>query len=477
MGFAYNFVDESNVFSSTRVQTQALLRPGEAALPDPVSRTIEFLDRLGVWYIISRNSPATSCRDAIDRRIRLGSKGIPLCDELKTLACTFEGRDGHPNLVFLHCRAHKQFDLEKAGEQLGSKGSLAKLEDAALAQRFGIGYGTVNPFTQNGEIHQCFDESVLEGSMPPHTMMTNAGESTWAVEFSPRALVHALRQGWPEKIRIGAISVDAETSPNPGKAVFGIVTGNGPDSGMALWRSINREVLQGMGTSFKGDLSYPPVIVRSIPELGLSMELGPREDDVWAYLSKGIEALCQDGVTHIALACHTSQYFGSAIQSLCGPGTTYVSMAQTVIGHLQKQRIRDFTLIGIPYVADLGEWSAYRELAAVHVERLSEKAREPMLELGYLIKKMRSDRDRAKALNKLHHVLRVGVTTESVLIALTEISVLLEHFPKQQEQLGRFKIIDPLAIYGARLAKIHLETLTRNSGEKMAGLAPVQVPE
>jgi hypothetical protein len=62
-------------------------------------------------------------------------------------------------------------------------------------------------------------------------------------------------------------------------------------------------------------------------------------------------------------------------------------------------------------------------------------------------------------MNKLRHVLRVGVKTRRVLIALTEISVLLERYPGFAQRLKGLEIIDPLEIYGAVLGEIYLRAL------------------
>lgn len=228
---------------------------------------------------------------------------------------------------------------------------------------------------------------------------------------------------------------------------------------MALWRHLNKNIADAMGDAFQGDLSYPKVMMRSIPEMGLSMELAPREDEVWHHLSQAILGLCEDGATHIALACHTTHYFAKHIKAICDGKATFVSMAEVVLNYVRQQKITDLTIMGIPYVSDLAEWSAYRDLKHINTKALGEKAREPMLELGYIIKKMTNEKDHRNALNKLHHVLRCGVEGENVLIALTEISVLLEFFPKNQKKIGDYHVIDALRLYGHQLAQIYLDYL------------------
>jgi len=52
-----------------------------------------------------------------------------------------------------------------------------------------------------------------------------------------------------------------------------------------------------------------------------------------------------------------------------------------------------------------------------------------------------------------------------VLIALTEISVLLQRFPWYQSEIGGKKVIDPLWLYGEALANLYLQALPQYSDE------------
>ena len=49
-------------------------------LPIPVTQVIGWLQELDVWHLLSRNDKARSCRDAANKRHRLGSIGITLED-------------------------------------------------------------------------------------------------------------------------------------------------------------------------------------------------------------------------------------------------------------------------------------------------------------------------------------------------------------------------------------------------------------
>lgn len=458
MGFAYNIVADKLTALSSKDRTGLLLKREERGVPQRVSDALDFLDSHNIWYIVSRNSPATSCRDAASRRLRLGSTGIPLSDELKSHFVAFYDQNGERKYVILHCRGNQRFDLLGISQKLEATRPLARLAADELKRIFNSEYGTVTPFLMDKVTFQIFDEGLLHSISPPHTMMTNAGDYTWAVELKPKNLIDSLAKAYPGKIRVDNI---VETSKTGGLATdvrFGIISGNGPESGMALWKHLNRNVAESLNENFKGDLSFPPVIIYSIPEMGLSMELEPREFEVWHHLSCGVHQLCKNRITHMAVACHTTHYFSERLRKLCLEyGVEFVSMAETTIKYIKSLKISDLTVIGIPYVADLGSWSAYKELSSLNIRAVNRNARESLLELGYWVKKVGSDNT---GLNKLRHILRIGVETEYVLIALTEISVLLEGFPKQRKALGRWKIIDPLELYGEKLAQIFTDSLS-----------------
>lgn len=429
-----------------------------AEIPQRVAQTLDFFKRHKLWHVVSRNSPATSCRDAAARRIRLGKQGIPLYDELKSLAVAVYTAHGGRHYALLHCRAHDRFDLEKARQILGADRPLARLASEELQAAFSTCYGTVNPFSERQHFIQVFDKAVLSTYTPPHSMMTNAGDLTWAVEFRPDEVIKALRS--ESLVQVAGIAINNNHLPK--LPSFGIITGNGPESGMALWRHLNTTVHNRLSAvnRMQGDLSYPRVVIHSLPEMGLSMELEQRGAEVWAVIHNAVEQLCSVGVTHIALACNTTQYFANQIRKLALPkGVEFVSMAEITIDFIQRDKVADLTIIGIPVVASLGQFSAYRPLLSLNVVPVKEVVQPDLLELGYMVKKLGLAAQDNKALNKLQHILRTGVETDRVLIALTEISVLLERYPKLLNSIGGKTVIDPLRLYGEALAKIYIDSL------------------
>lgn len=432
---------------------------GIADTPNRVATTCEFFRTQGLWHVISRNPPVTSCPDASRRRKRLGTEGIPLHDELKSLCLVARTASGERSVALIHSRANAKFDLEAARQLLGSTEPLQHLSPEEMKEEFGAQYGTVNPFSEPERFIHLFDEDLLSSYTAPHTMMTNAGDLTWAVEFEPEPVIEALREVAP---RVEVARIATHHGGDHHLPVFGIITGNGPESGMSLWRHINEVTYATFEREGRlgGDLAYPKVMIHSLPEMGLSMELVERAEQVWPVIKEAVTRLCEAGATHIALACNTTPYFTDRIRALCEPhGTRFISIAEVAEEKIRRERIEDLTLVGIPVVAEMGEYSAYRNLADMNIRRAEPRVLEHLQELGYMVKRMNVTGQDSKTLNKLQHILRAGVETKRVLIALTEISVLLERFPRLKGKVGGIEVIDPLRLYGEALAKIYLNAL------------------
>ncbi|MBF0308715.1 MAG: aspartate/glutamate racemase family protein [Magnetococcales bacterium] len=429
-------------------------------IPQRVQRTLTFLRENRVWHVVSRNSPATSCQDAANRRFRLGKVGIPLYDEMKSLHLEGCFPGGERHFVLLHCRAHARFDLQAAERMLGVERPLQRLTAEELSGRFSARYGTVNPFSEAAGTIQLFDEDLLSRYSPPHSVMTNAGDLTWAVEFRPVEVIAALKN---HALRVEVARITTSSARSHSLPVFGIITGNGPESGMSLWKLTNRYVhaqLTGEGR-MHGDLTYPRVHIHSIPEMGLSMELIEREEEVWAVIRQTVERFIAEGVTHIAIACNTTQYFAHKIRELCEPqGVTFVALAEVMGEYLRSNNLtEDVTILGIPVVAELGPRSAFSPLKELGLQPVREVAKAHLEELGYMVKRLEADLQDTKALNKLIHIVRAGVPTRRVMMALTEISVLLERFPRLRQRIADKEIIDTLDTYAKALARIYLNAL------------------
>lgn len=426
---------------------EELLTDGDGDVSAPVAHTYSVLRALGIWFKLGRNSPATSCRDAAHRRDRLGARGIPLWDELKTIAVS----DGN-GIGLAHCRADQAFDLDAVRDALGFS-DLDKATEDEIGD-LGLGYGLVNPFeTWNLsdpliKVPQVFDVGVTTPLGVPGTMMTNAGDRTWSVEFKAHELVHALSNATIAQIadpeseaRLGAFDHERK---------IGIVTGNSPESGMYLWQLTIDATRRILGKHNRGDVSMPPVEVVSLPTMGLSMELDHRLEQVRGPLTAAVQGLAERGAAQVGIACNTTQFFGPELTVLCGDlGSRYKSMPQAVAQWLRNSGVDRVGLVGITYVADLGQWSDYgREFAGLSVEVPAPRGMERIEKIAYEVK---SEGPSRKSLTNLHNVLRDEMESDYIVLALTELSTLL---PLQGDRKRKDSkvLLDPLRILAESLA-------------------------
>ena len=155
-------------------------------IPHPVLSTIRFLEARGLSARFSRNPMAHGCEDAATKRLRNGRRGIPLADELKSLAGAYITGGTAEHVFLCHIPAHRRFDIRKIRAALGAP-QRPRWLSAGGCQSLGIGFGRVNPFLD--DVVHIFDESLPSRD---GTMMTNAGDRTWAVEFCPADLIRSI---------------------------------------------------------------------------------------------------------------------------------------------------------------------------------------------------------------------------------------------------------------------------------------------
>ena len=426
-----------------------LCKPHEADLPLSVDSIIRFCADKQVGFILSRNDKSLSCVDARNKRSRLGHIGIPLYDELKSNV--FLGTDGI--VIMAHCRGHKMIDVELLEIACGYKKNLEKMPEDEMQKRFGMVYGTVNPFLAQAkwasEIIHVLDEGLFTPIRSyPATMMTNAGDFTWGIEFDPITLPKILSPVVITNIataneKFEAKGLDCMTTPKS----IGIITGNGPDSGIILWQKINKYFVKILGVHFKGDISLPKVNIASVPAIGLSMELKKRDDATWKALREAVLQLKSQGTDILALACHTTHYYTDKIRELFeGEGRKFTSMAEEAINYISYKQINDIAILGVSYVADLGIYSAYTELNTLNIENISPHILQKFHAWGYEVKKIRNVHT---PLQGIKSVLK-DLESDNVLIALTELSVLYESQKVAWDSIKN--IIDPIDIYAKAIA-------------------------
>lgn len=416
----------------------------DEALPPPARRNLEFLRAAGLWHLVSSNPEVRSCRDAAEYRWRLGDRGIPLCDELKSAIGVVEGAE--PRYAAVHCRGHQYIDDAKLAAALG--GEFRRLEEDDLTRVFGMAYGLVTPFGLAGrsDVRQLFDRSVLERYFPPYTMMTNLGSLTHGVEFEPAELIRALGNGQVvDVVRDG----DAVL---PRQHTVGILTGNAPESGMLLWEYMN-EHIRGKGSRyFRGDVAFPRVLVESVPGMGLSMELAERVDEVRPVVVDSVERLCEGGATIVGIACNTTQYFAPEVAEVCtAHGARFVSLVDETAAYLAREGIRTFDFFGISAVTDFGGWSAFTPLfEQFELVRPDEREVETINGVAFSVKQRGVD---GRAVNRLRDLVTKASRTDTVVIALTELSSVIDLHPKNKADK---RIVDTLHVLATAMGDLFL---------------------
>jgi aspartate/glutamate racemase len=409
----------------------------DAGLPPAVAANLQVLKNAGIWHLMSRNPVVRSCADAASRRKRMGGEGIPLSDELKSSVVRIMA-PGEARYAALHTRGHQMLAPGKVEALFGAP--VERVGEQEL-QQFGMGYGTVTPFAlaRHPEVAQVFDVSVFERYLPPYTMMTNLGHLEYGVEFSPAQFLTAFPASQVEDIAAGERPVRA------GAETFGILTGNSPESGMLLWEKLNRNIRESTRVKFRGDVSFPRVLIESVPDMGLSMEVFDRIDEVRRSILTAVQRLCDNGVTTLCVACNTTQYFEAEIGKICAEnGVTYVSIVQETANFLRAENVERFDLLAITPVVDFALWSEFD----LHVP--SQRHLEAMMALGFAVKR---EVVSPVTLNRLRDLVKQSSKTDTVVIALTELSILVHSQKQKQKSSKRF--IDTLDVLARRLAAIH----------------------
>lgn len=414
--------------------------------PSVVKKVESFFKQNGIWYNISKNTRITDgCGIAASERYRLGHKGIPVFDELRSKFGVYTDTDGNQKKVLVHCRGNFELQLDKIKKILSE--DFKKLDDGSITK------GLVNPISSTfgeGPILQIYDSQVLEDFYPPYTMMTNAGHFEYAMEFIPKELIQVL-----PNTQVHSIATNKHLLKFK-RHKIGILTGNGPESGMMLWNSINKFVKEKLnkkkGFSFLGDLSYPEVIVSSVPEMGLSMELKLRKDITRKTVLNAVEKLCENNISILCIACNTTQYFKHDIENICkGYHVEYISIPKLVDKYLNQHDISHFDFLGIDEVTSFAEFSAFKALNDKYkIETPSHTQINTVNKLAFEVKE---DTGKHIGLDKLRRLIKQSTRTDTVVLALTELSILLASEKKQKSDR---KYIDTLSLLAENVAELYV---------------------
>ena len=445
---------------------------------------------------------AFSCAQAAGVRERLGSGangGIPLWAELKSIV-GIASCPGEPPIPFAaHTRANTRIEPELLIGALGLDPSRTKLrsfvdQDAAyndhrlariitdMRKRW---FGLVNPFSVDrvlsdfedidctlAEVVQVIDASLsLPGGLP-ETVMTNLGDRVRAMELTPSDLTSAVKAVSDTTIvceiarscpiwlgEEGEYRKDAFVKwPPPMGPRVGILTGNGPESGMSLWRALINGIRKPY--SYVPDAFMPDVVIRSVPGMGLSMELETRVDEVRQIVVDGIRDLLEAGCKLVTIACNTTIYFEPDLALLCSAyDARFISIAEAAVPAVLRKLARlesegDVGLIGIGTVIDvLGDFSGYRR----HLEEAGlTVATGAGDEFAHAIKNQPNGSKRVQAFGRL--VTSLPNTVRVVILALTEASLVYtaDYEPQRKGRGDTRSYIDAVQELGDYLAFSYL---------------------
>lgn len=437
---------------------QPLLDEGEGVL-ESVRRCAERLAAFGIWHQFSRNEPATSCQDAARKRNRLGHKGVPLWDELKSFLGEYH--DAGTRRVFVaHCRGDRKLDMEKLRHAVESIGEIRRVSlktEERLWTDHRVGYGTVNPLMEIADGLQIFDQELRHPVGVPGTVMTNAGDFTWAVEFNPAELVPKLPEArWADIIQPEMEAEDPIRWGVREPETIGILTGNPCDSGLDLCASVNAHVRRLLKRNSLGDVSMPKIAIISTPQIGISMEMDKREAPLREALLQAVDELCATGAKILAHPAHTTHYFVRDIAARAAEkGARFLSMAELTAESLRKSGVQEITLLGTRYVTDLNQpWSVYKNaFEGLTVHTPSPEGWKKIHELGY---EVQQNGPTPLCFNWMRDLLREEVpkSCEHVVLAMTEFTPIVRKLKARGLQ-GKI-LIDPVDIYGEAIAHEYL---------------------
>lgn len=405
-----------------------------------------FLESKNIWHNITKNKKAWSCKDAINKRNRLWNIWIPLSNELKSNIGSFIDKKWNKIYILLHCRWNNFIDYEKVNKILGF--TFERMWEKEL-KKLNLFYGWISPFIsiKNWKILQFFDKTIFEKYLPPYTMMTNAGDLELWLEFNPQEVISFLKN-----TNISDIIKDSICNLKIHK--IGILTWNSPESWIMLWETMNKIIRSKLNGKFMWDISFPVVQISSIPEMGLSMELELREKEVRLLVLNEIENLCKNGATIVAIACNTTQYFSEEIKIICKKyDAKYIWISDCVEIFLEKNKIKEFDFLWIKYVVDFDKWSAFKKLKKNYkINVPSDKNLKQINDLAFEVKKKNIS---SRGINKLRDLINNSIKSKYVLVALTEISILLVNQKKNKK--SDIVYIDTLYILANSLADHFLE--------------------
>ncbi len=450
------------------------------------------LNSLDIWWKERpnyKNQIAKGCIQAASVRDRLGSgefHGVPLWTEFKSKIGIFvDSKTGKEHYYAAHSRGNCRFVVEKIATAMKIDFSLCEhisfLDDGKQVDSETTKlveskiFGIVNPFNLEvlfkslgysiayEDITQIFDASLEISEGYPQTVTTNIGDRAIAIEFRPDDLISIIcniiktsitaEVSIPDPIWLGLEGEHkkdywAAFPPATGPKI-GILTGNSPESGLTLWQDLLAVYRNCYNRT--ADVLMPEVMIDSLPQMGLTMELVDREEYVWTHIEEAIDNLLKAGCKLITVACNTTIYFEPKINEMCEPyGARFVSIAEACIpaikAKLSESDASKVGIVGIGPVINMEEdYSGYER-------HFNQNSILPVpfdgTDIAYDIKNAGTDNSKInKAVNKFRRLVKEHIgDTEIIVLALTEVSLAFRrHKETANKKGGGFdNYIDPL---------------------------------
>jgi ribosomal protein S18 acetylase RimI-like enzyme/aspartate/glutamate racemase len=187
--------------------------------------------------------------------------------------------------------------------------------------------------------------------------------------------------------------------------------------------------------------------------MGVSIEFKERLDIIEEVVTKSIINLCKNGATIICVGSNIIQYFSTRIKKICSLfNAEFVEIADVLKNSFVTKEINKFDFIGISHAADLNEYNSFSflekdfDVAFPDVQTLK-----IIREISINAKK---NTESNKVAQPLGNILKQKTKNETIVVALTEISTVLDHHKKLVKSKT---VIDTLQLMADYVAKKYVD--------------------
>ncbi len=218
---------------------------------------------------------------------------------------------------------------------------------------------------------------------------------------------------------------------------IGIISGAGPEAGIDLWRKILTHNKFLFGYRFQGDVSAPEILVHSVPELGLSIDIEAYESILWESLQQSLQSF-SGRVDFVCLASNVLHYFEDRIQeqSLNFEFISMIAATEDAIASYNQ-----LALLALSKVIDFGNHSPYRNAA----KKFNIEVPSP-IEMDILIRSIKvNGADHPNTIDLFEDILS-DIKSENVILGCAELPLLPLHQFKKN-------FIDPSDLLAKRVAE------------------------